>query len=406
MARNVLITGASIAGPVLAWWLSRFGMKATVVERSREFRDGGQNIDVRGAGRTVLQRMGLDEAVAQRSTGEEGLAFVDEADHYRAEFGAEEFGANGPTAEREILRGDLARLLYEYSRGQADYVFGDRIVNLDDQGDAVEVTLEKGGRHRFDAVIAAEGIGSSTRKLLFGEAARRVPLDLYTSYFTIPRAASDGKIARWFNTPGGLSVVLRPDNKGTTRAILSVQQAPAGYEDLSPDQQKAFLKAKFAGAGWETPRVLAALDQADDFYFEAVGQVKLERWSKGRIALVGDAAYCASPISGMGTSLALVGAYVLAGELSRHEDPVRAFDAYERIMRPYVEQAQNVPKAGPRFMHPQTQTGISLQLGALHLASLPRIRKLSGKLFSPPADKIDLPDYGAGTAAEETAAPA
>ncbi|SEU19214.1 FAD-dependent monooxygenase [Stigmatella erecta] len=403
MKRDVLITGASIAGPALAWWLSRFGMTVTVVERSSEFRDGGQNIDVRGAGRTVLQRMGLEEAVAQHSTGEEGLAFVDGANQVKAEFNAEQLGGNGPTAEREILRGELARLLLEHSRGKAHYVFGDRIRGFEDHGDAVEVTFERGGRRRFDLVIAAEGIGSSTRKLLFGDAARRVPLDLYTAYFTIPRAAHDGKTARWFNAPGGLSVFLRPDNQGTTRAVLSVQQEPSGYEDLPPSEQKLFLKAKFAGAGWETPRVLAALDGAKDFYFEAIGQVKLDRWSKGRVALVGDAAYCASPISGMGTSLALVGAYVLAGELGRHDDPAQAFAAYERIMRPYVEQAQDVPKLGPRIAQPQTRAGIALQLGALHLASKPGLSKLAGKLLSPPADKIELPDYGAGLTAAETA---
>ncbi|WP_225411375.1 FAD-dependent monooxygenase [Stigmatella hybrida] len=403
MKRDVLITGASIAGPALAWWLSRFGMSVTVVERAPGFRDGGQNIDVRGAGRTVVQRMGLEDAIAQRTTGEKGIAFVDEANRIKAEISAEQFGGNGPTAELEILRGELARLLIEHSRRQAHYVFGDRIRGMEDQGDAVEVTLEHGGPRRFDLVIAAEGIGSSTRALLFGDAVQRVPLDLYTAYFTIPRGENDGATARWFNAPGGLSVFLRPDNTGTTRAILSVQQESAGYEDQSPSEQKAFLKAKFARAGWETPRVLAALDDAKDFYFEALGQVKMDHWSKGRVALVGDAAYCASPISGMGTSLALVGAYVLAGELSRHEDHAQAFAAYERIMRPYVEQAQDVPKLGPRIAQPQTRAGIALQQGALHLASKPGISRLAGKLLSPPSDKIDLPDYGAGIPPGEAA---
>ncbi|KFE58514.1 FAD-dependent monooxygenase [Hyalangium minutum] len=394
MKRHVLVTGASIAGPTLAWWLTRFGMSVTVVERAPEFRDGGQNIDVRGAGREVIRRMGLEDEVRQRSTGEVAIAFVDEENRVKAEFDAAQFGGNGPTAELEILRGELARLLVEHSHDRAEYIFGDRITVLDDKGDRVEVTFDKGGTRRFDLVIAAEGIGSSTRKLAFGDAVKRRPLDLYTAYFTIPKGSNDGKVARWFNAPGGRSVFLRPDHVGTTRALLGLQEKPVGYEDLSRDEQKAMLKEKFADAGWETPRVLAGLDDARDFYFEAIGQVKMDRWSIGRVVLTGDAAWCASPISGMGTSLALVGAYVLAGELGRHEDHAEAFAAYERIMRPYVDQAQDVPKLGPRIAQPQTRTGIALQQAALSLATKPGLSRLAGKLLSPPADRIHLPDYG------------
>lgn len=399
--RHVLITGASIAGPALAWWLVRHGMAVTVVERAREFRDGGQTIDVRGAGRTVVQRMGLEEAIRERTTHEEAVVFVDARNNVRARIGAEQFGGNGPVAELEILRGELARLLLEHSRDSADYVFGDRIAALHDRGDKVEVRFEHGEGREFDLVIVAEGIGSSTRKRVFGsDEVERVPLDLYTSYFTIPRGENDGNVARWFNAPGGRSVFLRPDNLGTTRAVLSLQEKPRGYEKLSQDEQKALLKKKFADAGWETPRVLAALDEAKDFYFEAIGQVKMRRWSKGRVALLGDAAWCASPISGMGTSLALVGAYVLAGELARRGDHTEAFAAYERLMRPYVDQAQDVPKAGPRIAQPQTRVGIALLQAALSLASRPALSRIAGKLLSPPSEKMDLPDYGQGASSQ------
>lgn len=394
MKRDVLITGASIAGPALAWWLDRHGMAVTVVERAPKFRDGGQNIDVRGAGRTVVQRMGLEDAIRERTTHEEAVTFVDERNKVRARIGAEQFGGNGPVAELEILRGELARVLIDHSRDSAEYVFGDRIAALHDRGDKVEVRLEHGGEREFDLVIVAEGIGSSTRAMAFGGEVERVPLDLYTAYFTIPRGENDGNVSRWFNAPGGRSVFLRPDNLGTTRAALSLQEKPRGYEKLPQDQQKALLKERFADAGWETPRVLAALDEVKDFYFEAIGQVKMKRWSRGRVALVGDAAYCASPISGMGTSLALVGAYVLAGELSRSADHAAAFAAYERIMRPYVDQAQDVPRAGPRIAHPRTRTGIALQQAVLSLATRPGFRRIAGKVLSPPSDRIDLPDYG------------
>ncbi|XXT20909.1 FAD-dependent monooxygenase [Sorangium sp. So ce429] len=403
MKRHVLITGGSIAGPALAWWLARHGMAVTVVERAPSFRDGGQNIDVRGAGRTVVQRMGLEGAIRERTTHEEAIAFVDERNNVRARIGAEQFSGNGPVSELEILRGELARLLLDLSRGSAEYIFGDRIAALNDRGDKVEVRFERGNEREYDLVIVAEGVGSSTRAMQFGDEVERVPLDLYIAYFAIPRGENDSNVARWFNAPGGRSVFLRPDNLGTTRAALSLQEKPRGYEKLPQHEQKAFLKERFADAGWETPRVLAALDGAKDFYFEAIGQVKMPRWSKGRVALVGDAAYCASPISGMGTSLALVGAYVLAGELARSDDHARAFAAYERIMRPYVDQAQDVPKVGPRIAQPQTRTGIALQQAALSLASKPWLSWLAGKLLSPPSDKIDLPDYGQSAS---TAAPA
>nr|BFD42534.1 FAD-dependent monooxygenase [Pseudomonas sp. FFPRI_1] len=358
--QKVLVTGASIAGPALAYWLSRFGMEVTVVERAPAFRDGGQTIDVRGAGRVVVQRMGLEDRVRANTTHEQGIAFVDQVNCTKAFIAVNAFDGEGPIAELEILRGELAKLLIQHSQDRVNYRFGDSIETIEDTGEQVHVRFERGDEQVYDLVIVAEGIGSTTRNLVFGNEVQRRPLDLYTAYFTVPRQPSDGQIMRWHNIPGGRCVCLRPDNLGTTRAFLSFQQAPSGYEKLTQAEQKSLLKQMFADAGWETPRVLAALDEATDLYLDAVGQVKMPRWHKGRIVLVGDAAYCASPISGMGTSLGLCGAYVLAGELSRHADHVRAFAAYEKLMRPYVAQAQSVPKFAPRLASPHSRFGIAL----------------------------------------------
>jgi len=391
--RKILVTGASITGPAIAYWLARQGDDVTVVERAPEFRDGGQTIDVRGAGRTVVQRMGLEEAIRANDTGEDGIAFVDENNETKAEIGVDAFGGEGPIAELEILRGELGRLLIEHSRDRAIYRFGDSIEAVEDDGHKVAVRFASGASDTFDLVIGAEGIGSHTRKLVFGDEARRRNLDLYTAYFTIPRGPTDGNLMRWYNAPGGLCVCLRPDNLGTTRALMSFQEPPSGYEKLSPDEQKDMLRKKFADAGWETPRVLAALDDTPDLYLEAIGQVKMERWSKGRIVLVGDAAYCASPISGMGTSLALCGAYVLAGELGRHAHHADAFDAYEKVMRPFVDQAQSVPKFAPRLASPHSRLGIAIGYAVLRMASVPGIKTLLSPLLSPKADAIELPNY-------------
>ena len=391
--QKILVTGASIAGPALAYWLSRQGMDVTVVERAPAFRDGEQTIDVRGAGREVVRRMGLEELIRANTTHEQGIAFVDRDNQTKAFIGVDAFDGDGPIAELEILRGELAKLLIQHSEDRVTYRFGDSIETIEDDGEQVHVRFEQGGEQVFDLVIVAEGIGSTTRNQVFGDEVKRRPLDLYTAYFTVPRQPSDGQVMRWHNLPGGRCVCLRPDNLGTTRAFLSFQQAPSGYEKLSQDEQKSLLKKLFADAGWETPRVLAALDDTTDLYLEAVGQVKMPHWSKGHIALLGDAAYCASPISGMGTSLGLCGAYVLAGELGRHADHHQAFAAYEALMRPFVAQAQSVPKFAPRLASPHSRLGIALGHAVLRMATAPGLKKLFGKILSPKADAIVLPDY-------------
>lgn len=391
--RSILVTGASVAGPTLAYWLARQGMAVTVVERAPEFRDGGQTIDVRGAGKVVAQRMGLESAIRARSTHEDGIRFVDEQDRTRAEIGIGAFDGNGPVAELEILRGELARLLIELGRSTVEYRFGDSIAALEDLPHGVKVRFAQGGEEMFDLVIAAEGVGSPTRKLVFGDEVRRRSFKLYTAYFTIPRAPGDARQMRWFNAPGGLSVCVRPDNLGTSRALLSFQEAANGYEKLSPARQKTLLKEKFAGLKWETPRILAALDDAPDLYLDQISQVKMARWSKGRIALVGDAAYCASPISGMGTSLGMCGAYVLAGELGRHDDHAQAFAAYESIMRPYVDQAQDVPLFAPRLASPHSRVGIALGHALLRMSNVPIVKSLLARFLTPKADALALPDY-------------
>ena len=392
-AQKILVTGASIAGPALAYWLSRQGHEVTVVERAAAFRDAGQTVDVRGAGRIVIQRMGLEALVRANSTHEQGIAFVDQGNQTRAFMGVDAFDGEGPIAELEILRGELAKLLVQHTQAHATYRFGDSIAALEDDGEQVQVRFDSGAEQVYDLVIAAEGIGSTTRNQVFGNEVQRRPLNVYTAYFTLPRQPSDGQVMRWYNIPGGRCICLRPDNLGTTRAFLSFQHAPSGYEKLAQAEQKTLLKQLFADAGWEAQRVLAGLDNAADLYLEAIGQVKMPRWSKGRVALVGDAAYCASPLSGMGTSLGLCGAYVLAGELGRHANHSDAFAAYETLMRPYVAQAQDVPSVAPRLASPHSRLGIRIGHTLLRLATAPGFKGFFGKLFSPKADAIELPDY-------------
>lgn len=397
MARRVLLTGGSIAANTLAWWLTEGGFDVTVVERAAAFREGGQSIDVRGAGSVVMDRMGLREQVAASGTGETGWTFVNEEGELVAAFKVADIGADGPTAGLEILRGDLARLIYEKVRPRVDYRFGDTIAAIEDTGDAVHVRFECGREEDFALVLVAEGVGSSTRELVFpGENDPRW-LDMTIGYFTIPGAETDGTDSRWYNAPGGRVVFLRPDQYGTTRAVLMLKHEvrDAAADDKSTDEAKAWLKETFADAGWETPRVLNGLDAADDLYFQVLRQVRMDRWSKGRIALTGDAAWCATPISGVGTTLAVVGAYVLAGELSKTDDHAAAFAAYDRIMRPFVESGQGSGK-GPGWTHPQSRFGIMLQRTMLNVLSKPILRDAFLKLGMRDPDDIDLPDYSFG----------
>ncbi|MEG8176908.1 FAD-dependent monooxygenase, partial [Xanthomonas hortorum pv. gardneri] len=230
MARRILITGASVAGNTAAWTLANQGLDVVVVEQAAHFRDGGQNIDVRGVGRQVLQRMGLEQAALDHGTGEQGTAWVDEHGHAVATFKTDDIDGDGPTAELEILRGDLARLLYEAARDKVTYRFGDRIASIQDDGNGATVNFHSGSSDRFDAVIIAEGVGSSTREQLFpGENDSRW-MDLTIAYFTIARSADDDRLWRWYHTTGGRNEMLRPDRHGTTRAMLSLQKVTDGEQ--------------------------------------------------------------------------------------------------------------------------------------------------------------------------------
>lgn len=391
--RNVLISGASIAGPALAFWLNRYGFRTTIVERSPELRLGGQNVDIQGAGREVIRRMGLEDEVSAARTPEKGLRFVDANDVVKAEFPAGTSDSAAFTQEVEILRGDLAKILYDRTCRSTEYVFGDQIVELHDEGSKVCVGFKHGAERDFDVVVAADGIRSTTRTLIVDDEPVIRALGLNSAYFTIPRAASDSDWARWYHAPGGRSIFLRPDNQGTIRASLWFTSPARGYETLAAAEQKEVAIKAFSDAGWEAPRVLDGLTNANDAYFDAIGQVIAPRWSNGRAVLVGDAAYCPSPVTGMGTTLSIVGAYILAGELGRHAELHDAFTAYEEIMRPFAEASQKLPPGVPQVAHPKTRLGVGVLHTVLRIVSSSLFVRAEGGLRSPAADKIELPDY-------------
>ncbi|MCD2187926.1 FAD-dependent monooxygenase [Actinomycetospora soli] len=392
MTRHALISGASIGGPALAHELNARGWRTTLVERAPRLRDEGQNIDVRGAGRVVLRRMGLEEAALVTGTTEVGLRIVGEQGRTVAEFPAGENDIDGPTAELEILRGELARLLHERTVDHTDYRFEEQIRDLDDHGDHVTATLASGERIDADLVVVAEGTRSRTRDLVV-PGAEMTEVGLVIAYLTIPRTPEDDRWWNWYHTERTLGVSLRPDNLGTTRAMLSFMTDVRGLERLDRDDQVMLLRRTFADAGWAAPRVLDALDDAP-MYLDAVAQVRLPRWSTGRRVLLGDAAWATGPF-GTGTTLALTAAHVLAGELERTADHRVALGRYEEVMRPFVAKAQEVKLSTIRLVNPSSRAALAVNQTVFRAAAglQNRFGGLAAKLFRPPADQVDLPDY-------------
>ncbi|WP_438301489.1 FAD-dependent monooxygenase [Pseudomonas sp. NMS19W] len=391
--QRVLVSGASIAGPSLAYWLSRQGMDVTVVERAPAFRDGGQTIDVRGAGREVVQRMGLEELIRANTTEEKGIAFVDRNNRTKAFLGVKAFDGDGPIAELEILRGELARLLIQHSENRVKYRFGDSIAAVEDDGAQVLVRFEQGGEQIYDLVIVAEGIGSTTRNQVFGSEVHRRPLNLYTAYFTVPRQRSDGQVMRWYSVPGGRCVCLRPDNLGTTRAFLSFQQAPCGYEKLAQAEQKSLLKQMFADAGWETPRVLAALEETTDLYMEAVGQVKMPRWSRGASHWWGTRLIVLRRSAGWVQAWACAAPMCWPVSWGVMPITLRHLRLMKKSCGLTLRRRKACPALPPRLASPHSRLGIALGHAVLRMATAPGLKTLFGKILSPKADALVLPDY-------------
>ncbi|GII80706.1 FAD-dependent oxidoreductase [Sphaerisporangium rufum] len=355
--RQILISGASIAGPALAYWLRRYGFEPVVVERAPAFRDGGHAVDLRGTAHEVVERMGLMPQVRRASIGTRGMSFVDAAGRRRAGMDVATLGGEGAVSEIEILRGDLARVFYEATRDEVEYIFDDSISALDEDGTGVKVTFERGAPRRFGVVAGADGVHSVVRALAFGPEERYVRhLGAYSSYFTIPYPMSHDRWDRYHTPLGGRVVAVRPTVRpDEAKALFGFTSPPLSYDRREAAAQKRIVAERFAGVGWEAPRLLAAMAEAPDFYFDATAQVHVDGWSRGRAVLLGDAGYCPSSLTGLGTSLALIGAYVLAGELAAAGGDHRAaFPAYQDAMRGLVRQAQ-ARAGGTGFLMPDSR---------------------------------------------------
>ncbi|WP_433237089.1 FAD-dependent monooxygenase [Streptosporangium sp. CA-135522] len=390
---NVLISGGSIAGLTLAHWLSRYGLRPTLVERAPAPRPGGQAVDLRGAAKEVVERMGIMDHIRKASIHERGLAYVAADGRWKASMPAELFGGEGAVAEIEILRGDLTDILYESAWQGVDYLFDDSITSLTEVDNGVMATFERAPARVFDVVVGADGVHSNVRKLVFGPESSFVKhLGAYSAYFTIP---ADGlELDHWFllhSAPGGRLAAIRPEGRHTAKAMFAFAAGELDYDRRDVAQQQQILRDRFADVGWETARLLKAMPDAEDFFFDTICQVHMDHWSKGRVVLLGDAGYCGSPLSGNGTAMAMVGAYVLAGELASADHPT-AFAAYEDQLRPYVAEAQKLAPGGVKAFVPQSRSAIWLGTQLTRLMTSRPFRPLMAKAMTR-AGGITLKDY-------------
>ncbi|MDT5016219.1 MAG: hypothetical protein QOD39_2379 [Mycobacterium sp.] len=396
---TVLISGAGIAGPSLAFWLTHSGYRVIVVEIAPAIRPGGQTVDLRGAGGDVVERMGLMDQMREHALEQHGVAWVRSDGRRRAVMPVTAFDGNGLVSKLEILRGDLVDVLYQATKDDAEYCFNTGISAVRPGDDGVDVNLTDGTQLRVDLVVGADGPHSTVRRLVFGPEEQFVkPIGGYNAWFSAPdRVGLDG----WYlmyQAPVGLNASMRPSHDPLiAKAGLAFQSEPIGYDRHDLDQQRQILLERFAGAGWECDALLAAAQDADDFYFDSFAQVHMPSFSSGRVTLVGDAGYCASPLSGMGTSLALVGAYILAGELG----PADALDGqrirtslvqYGNVMRPYVDKCQDLPNGIDGYA-PKSSSDIAINALVMKWMQRWPFRPLAAKLWFNTADSVDLPDY-------------
>lgn len=435
---RILITGAGVAGPAFAAMLlsSPRSYAITVVERAKSLRTGGHQIDLRSHGLSVAKKMGILATIKSRCVKESGIAFVDRDSNIKAKLGVNDSGRGQQslTSEYEIMRRDLVDVMYQTSLAAAEraaarsgipsaaevlrYEFGKHVTQIVQQGASgrggpdddvvVDVVFSDGSEAQFDLVVAADGQGSRTRHLAFGDAAGRDafrPLGVYSALYTVARddaaELGDPHLAKMCHAPGKRVLATRTGDARVTQVGLSTMRPSQQLVDAMArggagglEAQKSEWEELFRGAGWQEDRLLKGLRTTEDFYSYAAGQVKMDRWSKGRVVMLGDAGYCPSPMTGMGTTCALTGGYILAGELARHgEDVDAALREYEKVGRPFIDEAQKLPEGRLKWWY--HDTNLQVRLFHMFLGTLTKLKvdKMMQRLLPETKGGLEIPIY-------------
>ncbi|MFD1541650.1 FAD-dependent monooxygenase [Nonomuraea guangzhouensis] len=386
-SKNILISGASLAGPALAYWLTRAGHRVTVVERAPALREGGQAVDFRGeAHMTMLKRMGILEEIRRWQTTPGPLDIIDVTGATRVSLPASFTGG-----EVEIARGDLSRLLYNLTKDRAEYIFDDSIATLTETAGGVDITLDSGRKGTYDLVIGADGLHSNVRRLAFGPEDDYVKSsDYYVALYTAPDHPSVANRAVLYSEPGRGALVDATPEGANVVCVFASKPLTYHYRDVA--RQKQCVANAFAGMGWEMPTLLKALDESSTFYFDSISMVHMDHFTKGRVALVGDAGYGAT-MGGMGAGMSLIASYVLAGELATNADHEAAFAAYETAIRPYAKACQRVAGNAGSFFAPKTSRGITLRDAAHKILTTKAFIGLLNNMTTKAANAIKLKDY-------------
>ncbi len=368
---RVLVSGASVAGPVVAYWLQRFGFSPTVVERTPEVRvsGGGHAVDLFGPAVELMEWMGTLREVEAHQTRTQLISLV-RPGRRPVEVPAGMLAEGVSDRHIEIMRGDLAKIIYELGRENIEYIFDDSVAGLQQSRTGVQVTFERNGSRTFDLVVGADGLHSTTRRLVFGAEHEFLRfLGGYLAVFTVPNylKLTDRMVA---SARPGRTAALYPVGDGLQARVVLLWRTPTlhDYDRHNPDSERQLLRSLYDDFGWELKRLLSELERSDDLYLDSISQVLMPTWSKGRVALVGDAGYSPGAAVGGGTSLAIIGAYVLASELAAAGgNHIEGFEAYERALGPVVQHSRSIGPTAIRVIIPRSRTRIWTMAQALRI---------------------------------------
>lgn len=376
--KNILISGAGIAGTTLAYWLKKFGFNPTIVEISPKLREGGFAIDFMGAGYDVAEKMEIVSALKDVDINFSKLVFVDSSNKGKGSMNYQKIKNFLKGRAFTLLRSDLAKVIYQRIEKDVEIIFGDSIKKIEQDEEKVTVTFQCGITRTFDLLVGADGLHSNVRNLVFGIESRfEKYYGYYTSSFTIDDDILGNRAFSMYNVPYKQVAVYSKNGNNTTTFFIFASSEKLLYDHHDTAQQKEILKSQFMECGWICPELLSKIDSTPDFYFDPISQIKMDQWYKGRITLVGDAGDCPSLLSGKGSTLAMVGAYILAGELKEAKGNYKtAFQQYEVLFKPFMDKKQKAAQLFAKSFIPKSYFGIWLRNALFKMMSSSLFSKL------------------------------